>query len=179
MVCAARTIAFEPFGLGAIDSRNIFVRRKYLPSVFFRPFCCPATVKTAMFIVDDSTCLGDQGRIDRRRSTIWRLRHSRQMRVMLLNGGRDVSFFGWKLFLPTAATPLVRIPGPVYGLENVYFEVGRMIFFGAPIVIGWAIGRVAARQRTKAPVPLPTTLTDTPFPSRSLAHDPGPLPSLP
>src|SRR5215467_1901130 len=24
-------------------------------------------------------------------------------------------FFGWKLFLPTAATPLVRLPGPVYG----------------------------------------------------------------
>lgn len=61
-----------------------------------------------------------------------------------------MSFFGWKLFLPTAATPLVRIPGPVYGLENVYFEVGRMIFFGAPIVIGWAIGLVAARQRTKS-----------------------------
>lgn len=61
-----------------------------------------------------------------------------------------MSFFGWKLFLPTAATPFVRIPGPVYGLENVYFEVGRMIFFKAPIVIGWATGLVAARQRTKS-----------------------------
>src|SRR5215469_804070 len=34
---------------------------------------------------------------------------------------------GWKLFLPTAATSFVRIPGPVYGLENIYFQVGRMI----------------------------------------------------
>lgn len=58
-------------------------------------------------------------------------------------------WFGWKLFLPTAATPFVRIPGPVDGLENLYFQAGRMIFFGAPIVIGWAIGLVAVRQRTK------------------------------
>lgn len=62
-------------------------------------------------------------------------------------------FFGWKLFLPTAATPFVRIPGPVYGSENIYFQVGRMIFFGAPIVIGGAIGLVAARQRTKSTWP--------------------------
>ena len=61
---------------------------------------------------------------------------------------------GWKLFLPTAATPFVRIPGPVYGLENMYFQAGRIIFFGAPIVIGWAIGLVAARQRTKSTWPL-------------------------
>src|SRR5215467_6294321 len=60
---------------------------------------------------------------------------------------------GWKLFLQTAATPFVRIPGPVYGLENIYFQTGRMIFFGAPIVIGWAIGLVAARQRTKSTWP--------------------------
>lgn len=62
-------------------------------------------------------------------------------------------FFGWTLFLPTSATPFVRIPGPVYGLENIYFQVGRMIFFGAPIVIGGAIGLVAARQRTKSTWP--------------------------
>lgn len=65
----------------------------------------------------------------------------------------QVLWFGWKLFLPTAATPFVRIPGPVYGLENLYFQAGRMIFFGAPIVIGWAIALVAARQRTKSTWP--------------------------
>src|SRR5215470_12497553 len=57
---------------------------------------------------------------------------------------------GWRLFLPTAATPFVRIPGPGYGWENIYFQAGRMIFFAAPIVIGWGISLVAARQRAKS-----------------------------
>ena len=60
---------------------------------------------------------------------------------------------GWRLFLPTAATAFVRMPGPTYGFENIYFQAGRTMFFGAPIVIGWAIGLVAARQRTKSSWP--------------------------
>jgi hypothetical protein len=77
--------------------------------------------------------------------------------VLWLAAAYDVAclilWSGWKLFLPTAATPFVRIPGPVYGFENIYFQTGRMIFFGAPIAIGWAIGLVAARQRTKSTWP--------------------------
>lgn len=58
---------------------------------------------------------------------------------------------GWKIFMPGAATPFgMQDPGPVYGVENIYFQTGRMIYFGAPIFIGWAMGAVAARHRLKA-----------------------------
>ena len=53
---------------------------------------------------------------------------------------------GWKLFLPGANTPFV----PIDGLAIFYFQVGRLIYFSAPILIGWAIGLVAGRQRLKA-----------------------------
>src|SRR6266849_9460924 len=46
---------------------------------------------------------------------------------------------GWKMFLPGTNTPFV----PIDGLANFYFQVGRLIYFSAPIFIGWAIGLVA------------------------------------
>lgn len=52
---------------------------------------------------------------------------------------------GWNIFLPGSDTPFVRIDG----LAIVYFGVGRLIFFGAPILISWGIGMVAIRQRLK------------------------------
>jgi hypothetical protein len=57
---------------------------------------------------------------------------------------------GWKMFLPGADTPFgVRIGGPVYGIENIYFQTGKFCFFGAPVLVGWGIALIAARQRTK------------------------------
>ncbi len=53
---------------------------------------------------------------------------------------------GWKIFLPGADTPFVRIDG----FAIFYFQVGRLLYFSAPILIGWAIGLVAGRQRLKA-----------------------------
>jgi hypothetical protein len=53
---------------------------------------------------------------------------------------------GWEIFLPRANTPFVPIDGPAI----FYFQVGRLIYFSAPILIGWAIGLVAGRQRLKA-----------------------------
>jgi hypothetical protein len=53
---------------------------------------------------------------------------------------------GWRMFLPGANTPFIEING----LAIFYFGVGRIIYFSAPIVVGWAIGLVAARQRIKA-----------------------------
>jgi hypothetical protein len=53
---------------------------------------------------------------------------------------------GWKIFLPGTNTPFV----PIDGLAIFYFQVGRLIYFSAPILIGWAIGLVAGRQRLKA-----------------------------
>jgi len=53
---------------------------------------------------------------------------------------------GWKIFLPGNDTPFV----PIDGFAIFYFQVGRLIYFSAPIVIGWAIGLIAWRLRLKA-----------------------------
>lgn len=58
---------------------------------------------------------------------------------------------GWQMFLPGAATPFgTALPGPIYRLENIYFQTGRMIYFGAPFLIGWCISALAVRQRLRA-----------------------------
>jgi len=58
---------------------------------------------------------------------------------------------GWQIFLPGAATPFGVRPGPhhIFELVNIYFQIDRMIYFGAPFVIGWGISLIAARQRLK------------------------------
>ena len=71
--------------------------------------------------------------------------------VVLLAAAYLVACFilwsGWKIFLPGADTPFgARIDG----FAIPYFKLGRLIYFSAPIVIGWAIGLVAGRQRLKA-----------------------------
>ena len=53
---------------------------------------------------------------------------------------------GWKVFLPRTDTPFV----PIKGFAIFYFGVGRLLYFTAPILIGWGIGIIAARQRLKA-----------------------------
>ena len=71
--------------------------------------------------------------------------------VVLLAAAYFVACFilwsGWKIFLPGADTPF---GGRIDGLAVPYFQLGRLIYFSAPIVIGWAIGLVAGRQRLKA-----------------------------
>lgn len=61
---------------------------------------------------------------------------------------------GWRLFLPESSTPFVRI----HGLAIAYFGVGRALYFGAPILIGWSIALIAARQKIKAVWPLVSLL---------------------
>jgi hypothetical protein len=56
---------------------------------------------------------------------------------------------GWRIFLPSASTPFVSTSGPIYGLENIYFQTGRAIYFGAPIFVGWAVALIAIRQRIR------------------------------
>jgi hypothetical protein len=67
--------------------------------------------------------------------------------LFLLAGAYFVACFilwsGWKVFLPGTNTPFVRLDG----FAIIYFGVGRLIYFGAPILIGWGIGVIAARQR--------------------------------
>jgi len=59
---------------------------------------------------------------------------------------------GWNIFLPGTATPFGA--GRVHGFANWYFQVGRAIYLGAPILVGWGITLMAVRQRTKAIWPL-------------------------
>src|SRR5207237_6110325 len=56
----------------------------------------------------------------------------------------------WKMFLPVSVPPFRASTGPIYGLANLYFQAGKLYYFSAPVLIGWGIGLVAARQRFKA-----------------------------
>jgi hypothetical protein len=58
---------------------------------------------------------------------------------------------GWRIFLPDTQTPFVRLDG---GLSIVYFGMGRWLYFFAPVVIGWLVGLIAVRQRSRAVWPL-------------------------
>lgn len=61
----------------------------------------------------------------------------------------------WTIFLPGADTPFgVRWTGPPYALENLCFQFGKFYYLGAPILVGWAMGLIAARQRMKAVWPI-------------------------
>jgi len=51
---------------------------------------------------------------------------------------------GWKIFLPGSETPFV----PTFGPSVLYFAVGKLDYFFAPVLIGWGIGLFAARQRS-------------------------------
>jgi hypothetical protein len=70
--------------------------------------------------------------------------------LIVLSGAYFVACFilwsGWKIFLPGSDTPFVRIDG----LAVLYFGLGRWLYYGAPVLIGWGIGLIAARQRSKA-----------------------------
>jgi hypothetical protein len=59
-------------------------------------------------------------------------------------------WLGWQIFLPRADTPFGHASGPIYGVQNIYFQIGKFFYFGAPILVGWATVVIAARQRVKA-----------------------------
>jgi hypothetical protein len=94
-------------------------------------------------------------KIEQRRFQSWCVRAPWAMfgiaPLVLLAGAWFVALLilwsGWKIFLPGADTPFV----PTDGMrEFFYFNIGRSLYFGAPILIGWGIGLVAIRQRSKA-----------------------------
>jgi hypothetical protein len=62
-----------------------------------------------------------------------------------------VLWSGWRIFLPGADTPFVPVED---GFANLYFQADRAFYFGAPLLIGWGIGLIAARQRLKALWPI-------------------------
>jgi hypothetical protein len=71
--------------------------------------------------------------------------------LLLLAGAWFVALFilwsGWNIFLPGAETPFGV---HAHGLANLYFQLGRSIYLNAPILVGWGIMLIAARQRLKA-----------------------------
>ena len=73
--------------------------------------------------------------------------------MLLLAGAYFVACFilwsGWKIFLPANSTPFVEIDG----VAIFYFGFGRLLYFCAPIFVGWGIGLVAIRQRIRAAWP--------------------------
>jgi hypothetical protein len=76
--------------------------------------------------------------------------------LLLLAGAYFVALFilwtGWQMFLPGADTPFGSRPGAhrIFEVANIYFQVDRLIYFAAPILVGWGIGLIAARQRFNA-----------------------------
>lgn len=60
-------------------------------------------------------------------------------------------WLGWRVFLPGAETPFgAGHSGPVYSLGNIYFQAGKYFYFWLPMIAGWMIAFVAARQRLKS-----------------------------
>jgi hypothetical protein len=56
---------------------------------------------------------------------------------------------GWKIFLPGTITPFVRVDG----FAMIYFGIGRLLYFSAPVLVGWVLVIVATRQRLKSAWP--------------------------
>jgi hypothetical protein len=72
--------------------------------------------------------------------------------LLLLYGvACSILAFGWLIFMPTADTPFGAHPGAsIDSLENIWFQTGRMLYFSAPVLVGWTIALAAARQRSRA-----------------------------
>jgi hypothetical protein len=62
----------------------------------------------------------------------------------------SVLWFGWRVFLPGTETPFI----PVNGFAAIYFGAGRFLYYAAPILVGWSVGLIAARQRSTARWPI-------------------------
>ncbi len=63
-----------------------------------------------------------------------------------------ILWFGWTMFLPGVDTPFGG--HHLYRFANLYFQADRALYFGAPILIGWGIGLIAARQRLNPTWPI-------------------------
>ncbi len=56
---------------------------------------------------------------------------------------------GWRVFLPGAYTPFGHSHGPIWAAQNLYFQAGRIFYFAAPVLLGWAAEVVVVRQRVR------------------------------
>ena len=62
----------------------------------------------------------------------------------------SILWSGWRIFLPGSETPFVRLGGSAV----LYFGAGRLLYYSAPILIGWGFAVVAARQRLRVMWPI-------------------------
>jgi hypothetical protein len=74
--------------------------------------------------------------------------------VLILAAAWGVALFilwsGWNIFLPGAVTPFGTGHYRFFDPANLYFQLGKAIYFFAPIMVGWGVVLIAARQRLKA-----------------------------
>ena len=61
---------------------------------------------------------------------------------------------GWQIFLPQATTPFGHGPVPFFDPQNIYFQLNRSLYLGAPILVGWSMLLIATRQRLNALWPI-------------------------
>jgi hypothetical protein len=61
-------------------------------------------------------------------------------------------WLGWRLFPADAVTPFGGHAGKhsMFELSNIYFQVNHVFYYLAPMLLGWSVGLIAARQRVKA-----------------------------
>lgn len=95
--------------------------------------------------------------IDQRRFRSWCVRAPWAMfgvaPLVVLAGAWFVALMilwsGWQMFLPGADTPFGARFGAhrIFEFANLYFQADRAFYFGAPILVGWGVGLMAARQR--------------------------------
>jgi len=55
---------------------------------------------------------------------------------------------GWQFFLPTHDTPFGALHTPLLSAANLYFQAGKLFYYTAPLLTGWAIAFIAVRQRS-------------------------------
>ena len=64
-------------------------------------------------------------------------------------------WFLWRIFLPGAVTPFGHgNPGPIYAFQNICIQAGKFYYIGAPVLVGWGVGLIAARQRVRVMWPI-------------------------
>lgn len=57
---------------------------------------------------------------------------------------------GWHLFMPKAIVPFGALsPHTFFNARNLYFQLDRALYLGAPVLVGWCMVLVATRQRLK------------------------------
>jgi hypothetical protein len=113
----------------------------------------PAAAESAACILLGGTDELAKAMIEQRQFQLWCVRAPLAMfgvaPVLLLAGAYLIAclilWSWWKIFLPGIEAPFAHLNR----LAIFYLGVGWLLYFGAPIFVGWGIGFIAVRQRLK------------------------------